>query len=211
MVPKIVYHYILGVDLGRDRDHSAFVAFALVEEKHGAFDHARFYQPMRTILELGFAKRVPLGVEYLKVVNLLRQLVGKLRARHPEPFHQPKIHVVLDSAGPGEVVKELILAARLNINLIPVILTAGHDIGNSSGKRTVPRRDLLAHLRYLLESQSIKVSSNLRLAAILEREAVTVRTRGGQSAHDDVVIAASLGAWYATCLRRDLIVPKNRN
>jgi hypothetical protein len=41
----------------------------------------------------------------------------------------------------------------------------------------------------------------------LEREIAAVRPHGGQYPHDDLAIAASLAAWYATRVRRDLIRP----
>jgi hypothetical protein len=36
-----ILDYLIGLDLGRDRDHSAFAVFGLVEEDFGNFDHAR--------------------------------------------------------------------------------------------------------------------------------------------------------------------------
>lgn len=203
-----IYHYFLGVDLGRDRDHSAIAVLSLIEEPHGDFDRTHFWQPMRSVLRLGALKRIPLGTEYVKVVQLIRKAVNQLKARHPPLHPQPKIHIVLDSAGPGQVVKELIQSERMGINLIPVVLTGGQHFGETAGKRTVPRRDLVAHLRYLLETELLRVNKKLRHYDAFEREVAAVRPRSGQYEHDDLVIAASLAAWWATVIRPQLIANK---
>jgi hypothetical protein len=182
-----ITNYIIGLDLGRDRDHSAFAVIALRGEDHGPFDRARHYQPTRTVLQLGALRRVPLGTEYLEVIDKLRRLVTILQAKSGWGQPEVRVDVVLDSAGPGQIAVELIRNQQMNINFVPTLLTAGHEAGRSqSGKRTVPRREL-AHRE------------------AFEKEVAAVRPSGGQSAHDDLVIAAGLAAWHAVRVWPDLV------
>lgn len=203
-----ILDYLIGLDLGRDRDHSAFAVFGLVEEDFGNFDHARYCQHRRPVLTLGALKRIPLGTEYVEVVRKLRQLVNALRAQCGYGQRPPRIHIVLDAAGPGQVVTELIRAEKMGVNIVPVLITAGHEVGSNSRRTTVPRRDLVAHLRYLLETEIIRVHRDVYHANALENEVAAVRPRSGQTEHDDLVIAAALAAWYAARVRPDLIKRK---
>ena len=199
--------YFIGLDLARARDYSAIAVVGLCNENHGPFDHVRYCQPTRSVLHLGSLRRIPLGTEYLEVVQQLRRLIEQLRAQYGYGQPVPRITVVLDSAGPGHVVLELLRAEKLGVNIIPVLMTAGNDVGHSSGRTTVPRRDLVSNIRYLLETELLRVNGKLAYAHILEREIAAVRPHGGQYPHDDLAIAASLAAWYATRVRRDLIRP----
>jgi hypothetical protein len=198
--------YVIGVDLGRDRDHSAFAVLAIREVESGSFDHARLCRPLRRLLQLGALQRIPLGTEYLEVIRQLRQIITRLQTNAGWGAAKVHVHVVIDSAGPGQIAIELIRAQRLDINFVPALLTAGHEIGYSqSGKVTVPRRELITHLRYLLEVQSLRVHSALAHGRHLEDEVAAVRPHGGQYEHDDLVIAAGLAAWHATRVYPDII------
>jgi hypothetical protein len=205
MAKHPVTNYIIGVDLGRDRDHSAFAVMALRAEDYGPFDRARHYQPTRTVLQLGALRRIPLGTEYLEVIAQLRRLVNLLHAKNVWGQPPARVDVVLDSAGPGQIAVELIRNERMNIHFVPALLTAGHEAGRSaSGKRTVPRRELVSTLRYLLEVERLTVHDSLAHREAFEREVASVRPEGRQSAHDDLVIAAGLAAWHAVRLWPDL-------
>lgn len=202
-----IREYFIGLDLARARDYSAFAVIALTEENHGPFDRVTYSQPTRPVLYLGSLKRVPLGTEYLEVVKKLRRLVDRLRAQYGYGQPVPRISVVLDSAGPGHVVLELIRAEKMGINIVPVLMTAGHGVGHSSGRTTVPRRDLVGNIRYMMETELLRINKALAHGHLLEREIAALRPHGGQSPHDDLAVAASLAAWYATRVRRDLLRP----
>ncbi len=202
-----ILDYFIGLDLARARDYSAVAVVGLCTENHGGFDRVRYCQPTRPVLYLGSLRRIPLGTEYLKVVNKITRLVEQLRAQYGYGQPVPRIHIVLDSAGPGHVVLELLRAEKLGVNIVPILMTAGNDVGHSSGRTTVPRKDLVSNIRYLLETELLRINGKLAHAHILEREIASVRPRGGQYPHDDLAIAASLATWYATRVRRDLIRP----
>lgn len=201
--------YILAADFGRDRDHSAFATLAVRQEDHGGYDFAAFRQPTRVILQLGGLRRIPLGTEYLEVVNQLRQTVTRLHATGGWAARKVRVHVIVDAAGPGQVAIELIRAQQLDIHFTPALLTSGQETGYSpSGKLTIPRREIITNLRYLLEVGLVKVQNNLTHKAALESEIAQVRFDGRQSAHDDLVIATGLAAFQARRIYPELVRPQ---
>ena len=204
-----ITHYYLGFDLGRDRDHSAIAVLSLRREDHGDFDRVHMTQPTRPVLNLISLQRIPLGTEYLDVIKVLRQTVTGLHSASGWGTPSVRIYVVLDAAGPGQIAVELIRAEQLEITLVPTLLTAGHEAGRStSGKVTIPRRELVSNFRYLLEAQLVRVQSDVEYVTDLEREVAAVRPHGGQSEHDDLVIAASLAAWQASRVHTELVRPR---
>jgi len=119
--------------------------------------------------------------------------------------------VIVDAAGPGQLAIELIRAQQLDINFVPALLTAGGETGYPpSGKLTIPRRELVTNLRYLLEVQLIRVQPNLTHKTALEAEIAAVRFDGRQSAHDDLVIATGLAAYQARRVFPELSAPPTR-
>ena len=119
-----------------------------------------------------------------------------------------KVHVIVDAAGPGQVAIELIRAQRLDITFVPALLTSGGESGYSqSGKLTIPRRELITNLRYLLEVELLRVHPDLAHKTALENEIAAVRFDGRQSAHDDLVIATALAAYQARRVFPELIRP----
>ena len=200
--------YIVAADFGRDRDHSAFATLAVRLEDNGTYDYAKLLQPTRIVLQLGSLRRIPLGTQYLDVVKRLRQTVTRLQSAAGWGAPPVRVHVIVDAAGPGQVAIELIRAQQLDINFVPALLTAGGETGYSpSGKLTIPRRELVANLRYLLEVELIRIQPNLTHKAALEAEIAAVRFDGRQSAHDDLVIATGLAAYQARRIFPELLQP----
>lgn len=201
-----ITHYFLGFDLGKDRDYSAIAVMAYSQVPDGPFDFARYTQPTRPVLDLVSLVRIPLGTEYVEVMNRFRAIATRILAATPWGVRPPELYVVIDSAGPGQIAVELIRRQQLNIRLVPALLTGGSEANLlKSGKVTIPRRDVLANTRYLLESGALRVAAGLKLGRLLEGEFAAVRPEGGQSAHDDLAIAAGLAAWQATRVHPQLL------
>jgi hypothetical protein len=182
-------HYFLGLDLGKDRDNSAIAALAY---------RIVYTRPVRPILELVKLYRIPIGTEYLEVMNRVRRIVTRTLASAPWGFGPPTVYLVVDSAGPGQVAVELIRREQLKIRIVPTLLSGGAESNYlRSGKITVPRRQLLSNTRYLFESDTLRVAANLKYRVALEAEFSAVRPAGRQSAHDDLAVATGLAAWHA--------------
>jgi hypothetical protein len=199
-----VTDYFIGVDLGQRRDHSAIAVLALHRESSGTRDPVTWNWHVRTILTLGHLERLPLGTPYLKIPGLIRDLVQKLKGRHPLPT-PPRIHVVIDAAGPGAPLVELIRQNHIGATLYPVLITGGErSLRQQGGWYTVPRRELISLVRILLENRALRLASRLYWTRHLEEELVSIRFDGRQTAHDDLVIAVALAAWRARSAHHDL-------
>jgi hypothetical protein len=169
--------YIIGVDLGREVNHSAF-AVAAVLGKTIKFVHL---------------ERVPLRTGYLQVLAKLRRLIARLRAKRAK-----RITVVCDAAGPGKVAIELIERRHPTVAITPVTITGGRRPGDSpSGGLTVPREALLTNLASMITKNLVHVTKATPHGQTWIAEASTARTDGCQYQQDDLAIAAALTAWQA--------------
>jgi hypothetical protein len=141
-------------------------------------------------MELRHAERLPLGLPYLALAARLRLALEGLNPSFYAAAPVRKI-LVLDAAGPGGPIAELLQRARLGVTLMPITITGG---GRPNGSN-VPRAVLLARLRILLETGALRLSAH---AAELHGELRSVRLDGRQTAHDDLALALALAAWPAT-------------
>ena len=187
--------HFLGFDLGKDRDFSAIANMAYGLTTDGPL--------IRPVLDLVSLARIPLGTEYLDVMERFHAIVTKLLAGPGPP---PAVYVAIDAAGPGQFAVELIRRRHPGVITVPTVLTAGIASNRlKNGKITIPRRDLLANTRCLLESGALRIAGGLKHRDVLEKEFAAVRPIGGQSAHDDLAIATGLAAWHATRVFPNLI------
>lgn len=131
-------------------------------------------------------ERLPLHTTYPDVVDRVRTVVNLFRE------HRPEIYV--DSTGVGGAVRDMLHAARLGVHTFGVIITGGERVTISYGSYHVPRHDLLANLRVLLEQRTLEVAVRNDAAAAFRTELLRW---GRRSAHDDLVFAVALGCWKA--------------
>lgn len=169
--------YVIGVDLGREVNHSAFAVAAV--------------RP--NVIEFIHLERVPLHTGYLRVLAKLRRLVKKLVAHKPN-----RIEIVCDAAGPGQVAIELLERRYPNLTITPVTITSGNTPGiSTTGGLTVPRLTLLANLADMLKKNLLTVSTASKHRASWVDEVSAARNDGTQKQHDDLAIATALSAWQA--------------
>lgn len=180
---------LLGLDLGQRRDHSALVIVEKRVEPTGRFDAVHWRHGAQVRMELRHAERLPLGLPYLALIARLRLALEELK---PSGYAAAAVRktLVFDAAGPGGPVAELLQRARLGVTLMPITITGG---GRPNGSN-VPRAVLLARLRMLLESGTLRLSAH---AAELHGELRSVRLDGRQPAHDDLALALALAVWPA--------------
>jgi hypothetical protein len=65
-----------------------------------------------------------------------------------------------------------------------------------AGEEFVPRRDLLANLRILMEKRLLRIASRIHDRDALIQEILRVRDVSG-SQHDDLVMTVALACWRA--------------
>jgi hypothetical protein len=202
-------YYFIGADLGRDRDHSAFAVASKVTRVLPEVDPVTRARRSLHLLELNHVEQVPSGVRYTRVMDRLAFIVRNLNHGTAYGYKPVSIHVSLDAAGPGSLATDLVRGLGLGIHFHPIVITGGEESHLlQSGTRSVPRKELLSTLRFLVETENLEIAGNLRQVDSLLRELSGVKASGTKAKHDDLVIAAALAAWQATRQCRELLKPQ---
>lgn len=206
MLPEF---HTIGIDLGRDSDHSAIAIGSVYKRPSPIQDMLTRTYPMIHTLEVGHLEQIPKSKEYTQVMDRIGHLVRHLRNQTPFGYTRPSIQIVLDAAGPGSLGTELIRKQNLETGLFPIIITGGEESHElKSGSTSVPRKALLHTLRVLAETGAIRFAQGLRHRDRLIRECSGVKASGTTADHDDLVIAVALAAWRATRQCRELLPGK---
>jgi hypothetical protein len=186
--------YLLGLDLGQARDHSALAVVERIWKPHsdGAGRLVRHYA-------LRHLRRWPLRTSYTAVAADLAGLV-----RTP-PLSWPVL--VVDQTGVGQAVVDFLAQAQLAASLEPVVITSGHGTSwGAGGAWHVPKKELVSCLQVLLQSRRLQVAA-LPERTLLLQEMLAFRVKITAAAHetfgawrerdhDDLVLAVALAAWW---------------
>ena len=177
--------FYLGLDLGKLGD---FSALAVVEREEARVGWSPANSP--TVLRVRYLERIALGTPYTRVVARVAELT-----RHSNL--NGVSHLIVDATGVGVPVVESLRAAQLGCRGVTAVTITGGDVTGEHWH--VPRTDLLAGLRMLLERGELKISKTMREAGTLARELMSMRSGAenlnGQ--HDDLVLAVALACWQA--------------
>ena len=178
--------FYIGIDLGKWRDHTAFVILQRAPAGHR-------YVYLRGV------ERLPLGTPYPAVVERLQALVRRLGG---------KCCIIVDGTGVGAPVVDLIRRARMGCDICEVTITGGEHAssGGSGGRWNVPKQDLVTGLQMMLEQGELRIARKLKEAGQLVKELTdmqaTSRKTGrvrlgadGCGQHDDLVMALALACW----------------
>ena len=201
-----VVWYFVGLDLGQSRDHSALAVVERADLILDEFDHATYERLRERRYWVRFLERVALGTPYPNVVERVREVV---RAK----ALVGRCTLVVDATGVGAPVVDLLQRAQLGCGIEPVILTGGERESSAAGVRCVPKQDLVAGLRLMLENRELGLPMRYGASRLLAKEMAEMESwmggRGGLSfgarregAHDDLVMTTALACWRAR--RREL-------
>ena len=178
--------FYLGLDLGQARDYSALAIAERRVELTGARDPVTYLEHTRARILVRHLERIPLRTPYPDVVERVRVVTQRYRDR--------KLQVVMDATGVGAAVRDMLAQAHLGVSVIGVTITGGQRVTHSYGDYHVPRYDLLANLRVLLEKRMLDIAVKGGPAEALRAELLRW---GRRSAHDDLVFAVALACWKA--------------
>ncbi len=196
--------FILGLDLGQANDFTALAVLEKAWPEDEGMETSRY--------DVRHLERMPLGTPYPGMVARVGERVRALADLGSGPT------LVVDQTGVGRPVVDLLRAASLPCRLVPVTITAGQavtQVEEPVGRTTqagfhVPKRDLVGTLAILLQSARLRVAQELPEAQLLVQELlnfrVTISASGRdtygvgeewrEGAHDDLVLAVALAAWY---------------
>lgn len=160
------------------------------------------------IYEVGWLERWPLGTKYGAVCDRVAELYG-----HPDVRESHRV-LLVDGTGVGAGVVEML--EERGLEPVTVVITAGRQVAGPDRDRKdpvwkVPKRDLVAALQVVLQSSRLAISPRLALAPTLSKELGDFRVKVRESSrgvtdsyeawreadHDDLVLAAAIGVWYA--------------
>ena len=152
---------------------------------------------MTAIYRIAGLGRLPLHTQYPSIVAALVQIMSRL------PRFTP---LVIDYSGIGRAIYDLLVDAGLQP--VGVTITGGIDTNwIDANSVTVPKSTLVSKLVSIAHSGQLQVHEALPDWPALRREMENFRpelTRSGRGltynsvagTHDDLLIAAALGAWY---------------
>ena len=184
--------YVLGLDLGRIRDHSTL---AIVERTRKPNNAGR----AETLYTVRHLRRWPLKTSYTTVMEELAEVV-----RRP-PLCQPVL--VVDQTGVGQAVVDCLVQAPLSATVVPVMITSSRGKSRTDGKQWfVPKRELVFCLQGLLRSKRLQIAplpERSALAHELMAFQVTITKSGNETFaarseqdHDDLIVAVALATWW---------------
>jgi hypothetical protein len=178
--------FYLGLDLGQARDYSAIAVAERRTELTGTQDPVTYLHHTRTRTIVTHLQRIPLRTPYSEVVERVRSVVHR--------YPQRRLQILMDATGIGAVVREMMRDANLGVTTFGVTITGGSRVTLSYGGYYVPRHDLLANLRVLMEKRMLEIHVRGPNAEALKTEFLRW---GRRSAHDDLVFATALACWKA--------------
>jgi hypothetical protein len=200
VLAEAVWHFV-GLDLGQSLDHSALAVVERADLTLDEIDHMTYERLTERRYRIRFLERVALGTPYPNVVERVR---AKVRAK---PL-VGECTLVMDATGVGAPVVDMLKRAQLGCKIEPVILTGGEWASQAEGVWCVPKQDLVAGLRVMLEKRELGLPAKFGASRLLVKEMAEMETRQGgrgglkfgarrEGGHDDLVMASALACWRA--------------
>ncbi|MBM3793495.1 MAG: hypothetical protein FJW31_05390 [Acidobacteria bacterium] len=174
--------------LGQARDYSGVAILERRIEPLGTHDPVTFARHERTRIIVNHIECIPLRTQYPDVVERIRALVED---RSRQKRH---LEILLDATGVGAVVRDMLKRAGLGVPITGITITAGERVLVAHNVYDIPRHDLLANVRVLLQKRMLTVAASVPHVETLRSELLRW---GNRSAHDDLVFAVALAAWKA--------------
>lgn len=188
-MPVAEPHCFIGVDLAQVSDYTAIA----VVEQHGKQKDAVYH--------VRHLERIERGTSYPLVVARVAAL-----ARHPSLADRSTLAV--DQTGVGRAVVDLLRAEQLKPLLMAITITGGDVVVREGLEFHTPKRDLVAVVQVLLQTQRLKIAPALPAAELLQAELeafqVKLSPAGHDSygswregTHDDLILAVAMAVWVA--------------
>jgi hypothetical protein len=184
----------MGVDLGQANDYTAVTVLEqkMVETK----DKNLYHYDIRHLERL---RNLPYPDQVLHL--------GKL---HKQLSESHSLTLLVDQTGVGRPVVDMLRASGLHP--VAVTITGGDTVTGEKLELRVPKRDLVTAVQVLLQSERLKIASDLREAQTLVNELlafrVSINLKTGhdsygndagswrENPHDDLVLATAIATWY---------------
>jgi len=201
--------YVIGLDLGQKRDHTAMAILErsdVIYAERDALTYARFE---KTEYRLRFLKRFELGMPYPAIVEQVDRAVQALKREcRPQWGNAPLLSLVVDATGVGTAVVDLLRQAGLGCDLVAVTITGGEHEAQTRHGWNVPKCDLVSALQVMYENEDLLMADQLEGIAVFLKELGAMQVRRSpkghesfgawrEGTHDDLVLAVALAVWKA--------------
>ncbi len=193
-------NFYAGLDLGQAADYTALA----IVERLDVQPPIRGGSPPsqnKPCLHLRHLSRFDLGTPYPAIVQELSKVLAV-------PPLKGETRLIVDATGVGRPVVDLLRQNELQP--IAVTITAGDaELMLRWDDWRVPKRDLVANLEVLLQTERLKMAKGMPLVATLVGELLAFQRRVTLSSahdsygvwregvHDDLVLGVALACWHA--------------
>jgi hypothetical protein len=191
--PKLPPEYVIGLDLGKSADYTAFSG---IEVHYGESEDVKDAE-----FNCRYLERLKLGTSYPDQVARVRALCSR------EPLRSNKPRLAVDQTGVGAAVVDLFRRGNLNADLCPILIHGGNETTSLHGTYHVPKRELVGTTQVALSTGRLKIADDLALKPILIQELqnfqVHISDAGFDSyeartgKHDDIVLSLAMALWLA--------------
>ena len=181
--------FVAGVDLGQSQDYTAISILECMKEGKEAKYYLRHLERVR-------------GESYPAIVKKVTKMIHSHMLKD-------NASLVVDATGVGAPLIDLFEGAGLNP--VGVFIHGGDRVTKDSNNWRnwrVPKRDLVACLQVILQSERFKVAGKLELGPILQQEMLNFRVKidpatahdsysaWREADHDDLVLSVALACWW---------------
>lgn len=202
---ETISEFFVGVDLGQKQDYTALCIVERADLMFDVRDLVTWECKRETRYELRYMERVKLRTPYPEVVDRIREVAM-------DPALGARRSLVVDATGVGAPVVDLLRAANIDCDIVPVVITGGGSGANAgsakAGDRRVSKRDLIVGLQLMFDMKQLRIARGLPETEILMKELMGMRVRmsasghesygsGREGPHDDLVLAVALACWRA--------------
>lgn len=183
--------YIAGLDIGQVQDYTALAVLEVTPGAGGlAAYHCRHLQ------------RFPLGMPYPAMVSEVARLLAT-------PELSRRCQLVIDNTGVGRPITDLVRNAGLRC--VAITIHGGDNVTRVSNlEYKVPKRDLVAAVQVLLQTERLKFAAAMPEVSTLVHELQNFRYKISatghdtydawrESDHDDLVLAVAMACWWGDC------------
>jgi hypothetical protein len=200
--------YVMGVDLGQKRDHTAIAILERSDVIYSERDALTWAHFEKTEYRLRFLKRLELGLTYPQIVEKVETIVRALQKECGSWGNRPSLALVVDETGVGTAVVDLLRRCGLGCELVPVTITPGEREVRTKCGWNVPKRELVTGLQVMYENDELLMSGELNQLDVLLKELAEMQVRRSptghesfavwrEGVHDDLVLAVALAVWRA--------------
>lgn len=210
--------FIVAADLGTLQDFTAITVYEELSRysyRQTAQDVARGMDGEK-IIERYYAMRhldrLPQRISYVAIAN---EIAGLMQS----PALAGQAELVVDATGVGRPMVDMLVERKLNPTAITI--TRGKSVTHEGNEYHVPKIDLATALQVGFATRRIVIAKGLPLVPAFMREVenfkVKITTAGNdtyeawrEKDHDDLVLSAAMGIWWAFYTRNPEIRIKRK-